>query len=63
MTLPFSMYVQLPILLAIISLVYSATRYDDWGDIFGEAFRWGSRMFMFMLGIAAVMYVLALLAG
>ena len=58
----FSMYAQLPILLVVISLVYSATRYDDWPDIFLEAFRWGSRMLMFMLCIAAVMFALAWLA-
>lgn len=63
MMLPFSMYLQLPILLVIISLVYSATRYDDWPDIFAEALRWGSRMAAFMVGIAVVMYVLAVLAG
>ncbi len=56
------MYAQLPILLVVISLVYSATRYDDWPDIFLEAFRWGSRMLMFMLGIGVVMFALAWLA-
>jgi hypothetical protein len=58
-----SMYAQLPVLLVIISMVYSATRYDDWTDIVVEAFRWGSRMLVFMLGIAVVMYALAWLAG
>lgn len=57
-----SMYIQLIPLLIVISLVYSATRYDDWPDIFAEAVRWGSRMLMFMLGIFAVMYGLAWLA-
>lgn len=60
---PISMYVQLPILLVVISLVYSATRYDEWPDIFAEAVRWGSRMAAFMLGIAVVMYLLAVLCG
>ena len=54
-----SMYLQLPILLALISIVYSATRYDEWPDIFAEAFRWGSRMLLFMVAILAVMYALA----
>jgi hypothetical protein len=58
-----SMYVQLPILLVIISMVYSATRYDDWADIFLEAFRWGTRMLGFMLAIGVAMYALAWLAG
>ena len=59
---PLSMYAQLPILLVVISLVYSATRYDEWPDIFLEAFRWGSRMLGFMLIIGAVMFALAWLA-
>jgi len=58
-----SMYVQLVPLLVLISLVYSATRYDDWPDIFAEAFRWGSRMLLFMFGIFVVMYGLAWLAS
>jgi len=58
-----SMYVQLPILLVLISMVYSATRYDDWPDIFIEAFRWGTRMLGFMLAIGVAMYALAWLAG
>jgi len=58
-----SMYAQLPILLVVISMVYSATRYDDWPDICLEAFRWGSRMLGFMLSIGVAMFVLAWLAG
>lgn len=58
-----SMYAQLLPLLALISVVYSATRYDDWDEIFAEAFRWGSRMLLFMLAIFAVMYALAWLAS
>lgn len=55
------MYAHLPILLVLVSLVYSATRYDDWRDIFVEAFRWGSRMFGFMVCIGVAMYVLSAL--
>ncbi len=33
--------VHLPILIVIVSLVYSATRYDQWGAILKEALRWG----------------------
>ena len=58
---PVNMYVQLPFLIVIISLVYSATRYDEWGSILVEAFRWGSRMVGFLLAIAVVLYLLALL--
>ena len=46
--------------LVVISLVYSATRFDDWRFILHEAVRWGLRMTAFLLGIAVVLYVLAL---
>ena len=53
------MYAQLPMLVAIISLVYSATRHDDWASILQEAFRWGSRMVMFLAGIGLVLWTLS----
>jgi hypothetical protein len=56
-TLPFSMYAQLPILIVVISLVYSATRYDRWSLIFSEAFRWGSRMVLFLVGISVALFL------
>ena len=56
--LPF--YWHLPVLIVVISLVYSATRFDRWDHILHEAFRWGVRMTAFLLVIAAVTYVLAL---
>lgn len=59
MTLPFSMYWQLPILIVVISLVYSATRYDHWELILREAFRWGSRMVGFLLMIGVVLFLVA----
>jgi hypothetical protein len=52
-------YWHLPILLVIISLVYSATRFDDWGLILREAVRWGIRLFFFLLVIAVILFVLA----
>ncbi|MCI0639639.1 MAG: hypothetical protein L0Y72_15440 [Gemmataceae bacterium] len=55
------MYWQLPILIVVISLVYSATRYDEWDSILGEAFRWGSRMALFLVGIGAVLYAVSVL--
>jgi hypothetical protein len=54
-----NMYLQLPMLIVVISLVYSATRYDDWGSIFHEAIRWGGRMALFLVGIGAVLYVVS----
>ena len=52
-------YVHVPVLLVLISLVYSATRFDDWHLILREALRWGLRLLMFLVIIAAVMYALA----
>ena len=44
-------YYHLPLLIVLISLVYSATRYEEWPSIFNEAFRWGLRMAFFLIGI------------
>jgi hypothetical protein len=52
-------YYHLPIQIVVISLVYSATRYYEWGPILHEAFRWGVRMAGFLLVIGAVLYALA----
>lgn len=52
-------YWQLPILIVLISLVYSATRFDQWDHILLEAFRWGLRMTAFLLIIAVILFVLA----
>jgi hypothetical protein len=53
-------YVHLPILIVVISLVYSATRFEHWGAIVHEAFRWGLRMGAFLCAIAVVLFVLSL---
>jgi hypothetical protein len=34
-----SIYWHLPFMLLVISLIYSATRHDQWDDILVEAFR------------------------
>ena len=54
-----SIYWQLPVLIVVISLVYSATRFDQWGSILREAVRWGVRMTSFLLVIAVILFVLA----
>jgi hypothetical protein len=54
-----SIYWQLPILIVVISLVYSATRYDEWGAILREAVRWGRNMVIFLGVIALALYALA----
>jgi hypothetical protein len=50
-------YIHLPILIVLISLVYSATRYEEWASIGHEALRWGLRMAMFLVGIGVVIWV------
>ena len=54
-----SIYWHLPVLIVVISLVYSATRFENWRSIFVEAFRWGLRMTAFLVIIAAALTVLA----
>ena len=56
MGLHISIYWHLPLMLLVISLVYSATRYDHWDEILIEAFRWGIRMFGFILLVAIVLF-------
>jgi hypothetical protein len=51
-------FIDLPIVIVLISLVYSATRYDDWGSILREAFRWGLRLLGFLGGIGLVLFLL-----
>jgi hypothetical protein len=55
-----SIYLHLPLMLLVISLVYSATRHEQWDEILIEAFRWGIRMFGFMLMVAVVLFVVSL---
>jgi dolichyl-phosphate-mannose--protein O-mannosyl transferase len=50
--------VDLPLLIVLISLVYSATRFDEWGAILLEALRWGLRLLAFLAGIGIVLYIL-----
>ncbi len=54
-----NMYFQLPVLIVVISLVYSGTRYDAWDSILHEAVRWGGRMALFLVGIGVVLYLIA----
>jgi hypothetical protein len=46
------------ILIVVISLVYSATRFDSWAGILREALRWGVRLTVFLFAIIAVLFVL-----
>jgi hypothetical protein len=51
-----SIYLHLPLMLLVISLVYSATRHEAWDEILVEAFRWGIRMLGFMAIVAIVLF-------
>ncbi len=53
-------YWHLPLLILIVSLVYSATRFERWPSILIEAVRWGLRIGAFLLEIAVVLYVVEL---
>jgi hypothetical protein len=50
-----SIYWDLPVLIVVVSLVYSATRYDRWDLILREAVRWGLRMTLFLGGIGVAL--------
>ena len=54
-----SIYIHLPILIVVVSIVYSATRYDHWPTILNEAFRWGLRMLVFLMSIGLGLYALS----
>jgi hypothetical protein len=49
--------VHLPILIVVVSVVYSATRYDQWGAILKEALRWGLRLTGFLAAVAGVLWL------
>ena len=55
-----SIYWDLPVLLVVFSLVYSATRHDRWDRILHEAGRWMLRMALFLVGIMLILSGLAL---
>jgi hypothetical protein len=55
-----TIYLELPVLIVLVSLVYSATRFDRWDHILREAFHWGLRMALFLLGIVLILSGVAL---
>jgi len=52
-----SIYWDLPVLLVVFSLVYSATRHDRWDRILWEAAGWGLRVGGFLLAVGVALYV------
>ncbi len=49
----------LPILIVAVSLVYGATRFDDWDHIVREACRWVVRLTAFLVVVMVVLYLVA----
>jgi len=54
-----TIYWHLPILLLVVSFVYSATRHDRWDRILKEAIGWIVRMTSFLGGLGLLLYVLS----
>jgi len=54
-----NIYWHLPILIVVVSLVYSATRHDNWNKILRESIHWGFRMTTFLLTIGAILFCLS----
>lgn len=54
-----NIYWHLPILIVVVSLVYSATRHDDWRKIGREALHWGFRMTTFLVTIGLILFALS----
>lgn len=50
-----------PMLIVTVSLVYSATRYENWNQIIREAVSWGVRMTLFLAGIGVGLHILSAL--
>lgn len=53
-----SIYWHLPILIIVISLVYSATRFEPWPLILRESVRWMLRMSAFLGVVVAALLLL-----
>lgn len=56
-----SIYWHFPVLLATVSLVYGATRYERWPDILREAGIWGFRMAFFLVSIGLTLWLIPML--
>jgi len=52
-------YWHLPLVILLVSLVYSATRYDQWNLILHEAGRWGLRLTSFLFAVIVVLFLVA----
>jgi hypothetical protein len=59
MTPSHSIYWDLPLLIVVVSLVYSATRYESPAAIIRESVLWGGRMTVFLGSIGLVLFALS----
>jgi len=65
MALPFAagfdlgFFLHMPVVLAVVGLVYSMTRHDRWDLIAAEAIGWTLRMGSFLCGLAAIVFLLS----
>jgi hypothetical protein len=50
--------IDLPLLIILVSLVYSATRFDEWPAILKESLRWGIRLILFLGAIGLALAIL-----
>jgi hypothetical protein len=55
-----SIYMDLPFLLILISLIYAATRHDKWDKILFEAIHWCIRIVIFLLSIGFILYLISI---
>ena len=51
--------IDLPLLIVLVSLVYSATRFDEPMPILREALRWGLRLAAFLGVIGVLLYLVS----
>ena len=56
-----SIYWHFPVLIVTVSLVYSATRFEQWSQILQEALFWGARMTMFLMMIGVGLWLVTIL--
>jgi hypothetical protein len=54
-----SIYWDLPVLLVVFSVVYSATRHDRWDRILWESLSWGGRVAGFLGAIGGGLFILS----
>ncbi len=53
------LYLHLPLLIVLVSLVYGATRYDEPKPMLREAFRWGLRLIGFLAAVLVILFLVA----